>query len=125
MRWLTRLMDLREGEGRPAIEAFLGLFGIIAGHAVVERAREALFRRKLPPSRLAFVYVLLAALTLVVTGANTHFVRRFGQRNALIFTLLAAAYGTTVLHFVALTPLMLFVLYTWSALMGTVLGVQF
>ena len=69
--------------------------------------------------------MLLAALTLVVTAGNTRFVRRFGQRNALIFTLLAAAYGTTVLHFVTLTPIALFVLYTWSALIGTVLGVQF
>ena len=118
-------MDLREGEARPAIEAFLTLFGIIAGHTILETARDALFLSKLPPSRLAFVYVLLAALTLVVTAGNTHFVRRFGQRNALIFTLIAAAYGTTVLHFVTLTPLALFILYTWSALIGTVLGVQF
>ncbi|MEO5731762.1 MAG: hypothetical protein ABI134_28285, partial [Byssovorax sp.] len=118
-------MDLREGEARPAIEAFFALFGIIAGHTILETARDALFLSKLPPSRLAIVYVLLAALTLVVTAGNTHFVRRFGQRNALIFTLLAAAYGTTVLHFVTLSPVALFVLYTWSALIGTVLGVQF
>jgi ATP:ADP antiporter, AAA family len=118
-------MDLREGEARPAIEAFFALFGIIAGHTILETARDALFLSALPPSRLSFVYVLLAALTLVVTAANARFVRRFGQRNALIFTLLAAAYGTTVLHFVPLTPAALFVLYTWSALIGTVLGVQF
>jgi ATP:ADP antiporter, AAA family len=118
-------MDLREGEARPALEAFLALFGIIAGHTILETARDALFLSKLPPSRLAFVYVLLAALTLIVTAANTRFVQRFGQRNALIFTLLAAAYGTTLLHFVTLTPVALFVLYTWSALIGTVLGVQF
>ncbi len=125
MRWLTRFMDLREGEARPAIEAFLALFGIIAGHTILETARDALFLSALPPSRLSFVYVLLAALTLVGTAANARFVRRFGQRNALIFTLLFAAYGTTVLHFVRLTPMALFVLYTWSALIGTVLGVQF
>ena len=125
MRWLTRFMDLREGEARPAIEAFLALFGIIAGHTILETARDALFLSALPPSRLSFVYVLLAALTLVGTAANARFVRRFGHRNALIFTLLFAAYGTTVLHFVKLTPTALFVLYTWSALIGTVLGVQF
>src|SRR5436190_6232 len=66
-----------------------------------------------------------AAPTRLVTAANARFVRRFGQRNALIFTLLAAAYGTTVLHFTPLRPFALFVLYTWSALLGTVLGVQF
>ena len=118
-------MDLREGEARPAIEAFLALFGIIAGHTILETARDALFLSKLPPSRLAIVYVVLAGLTLIVSAGNTRFVRRFGQRNALIFTLLFAAYGTTLLHFVTLTPLALFVLYTWSALIGAVLGVQF
>lgn len=37
-------MDLREGEARPAIEAFLALFGIIAGHTILETARDASFR---------------------------------------------------------------------------------
>src|SRR5262249_26566049 len=78
-----------------------------------------------PPSRLTFVYILLAGIALVVTAANTAFVRRFGRRNALVFTLMAAAYGTTVLHFQPQTPRVVFGLYLWSGLLGTVLMVQF
>ncbi len=122
---LAKIMDLRDGEAGPALQAFLALFGIIAGHTILETARDALFLSKLPPSRLPLVYVLLAAATLVAAGWNARFVRRFGQRNALIFTLLTAAHGTTVLHFLPPTPALLFFLYVWSALIGTLLGVQF
>lgn len=122
---LAKLMDLRDGEVGPVLQAFVALFGIIAGHTILETARDALFLSKLPPSRLAVVYVMLAAATLVASGWNARFVRRFGQRNALIFTLLTAAHGTTVLHFLPPTPALLFFLYVWSALIGTLLGVQF
>src|SRR4051812_27841565 len=106
-RLLARLMDLREGEAGPALQAFLALFGIIAGHTILETARDALFLSKLPPSRLTLVYVILAVVALLASRWNTRFVQRFGQRNALIFTLLAAAYGTTVIHFLAPTPAVL------------------
>ncbi len=122
---LGRLIDLREGEARPATEAFVTLFGVIAGHTILETARDALFLAKLPPERLAQVYALVALVTLAVAPLNARFTRRFGKRNALIFTLLAAAYGTALLHLQAMTPLVLFVLYAWSALAGTLLGVQF
>ena len=122
---LGRLIDLREGEARPAVEAFVTLFGVIAAHTILETARDALFLSKLPPQRLALVYALVAAVTLVVSWLNARFTRRFGKRNALIFTLLAASYGTALLHLQAMTAAVLFGLYAWSALVGTLLGVQF
>lgn len=122
---LTRLVDVRPGEGRILFQAFSVLFGIIAAHTILETARDALFLGKLPPSRLTLVYALLAGLALGVSAFNTHFVRRFGRRDALIFTLVGAAWGTTVLHFAPLTPAVLFGLYVWSGLLGTLLTVQF
>ena len=118
-------VDLRQGEGRPALQAFLSLFGIIAAHTILETARDALFLDKLPVSRLTLVYGLLAGLSLVVTAANTRFVRAFGRRNALVVTLMASAYGTTVFQFLAPTSTVVFSLYLWSALLGTVVVVQF
>lgn len=123
--FLRRLVDLREGEAGPVLSTFLVLASLIAGHTMLETARDALFLGKLPPSRLTFVYVLLAGLALVVTRYNERFVRRFGRRNALVFTLVASAYGTTVLHFLPQTALVVFALYVWSGLLGTVLVVQF
>lgn len=122
---LGRLIDLREGESRPATEAFVTLFGLIAAHTILETARDALFLSKLPPERLAVVYAVVAGVTLAVSELNARFTRRFGKRNALIFTLILASYGTALLHLQAMTPAVLFVLYAWSALVGTLLGVQF
>lgn len=122
---LANIVDLREGEGSAVLRTFLTLFGIIAGHTILETARDALFLTKLPPSRLTLVYAVLAALALVVSSFNARFVRRFGPKNALVFSLVIAAYGTTLLHFVPQTAAALFALYVWSGLLGTVLGVQF
>src|SRR6185369_12368403 len=108
-----RLVDLREGEARPAAQAFAALFGIIAAHTILETARDALFLSKLPPEHLALVYAIVAVVTLAVSELNARFTRRFGKRNALIFTLIVASYGTSLLHLQATTPAVLFVLYAW------------
>ncbi|MFT3770270.1 MAG: Npt1/Npt2 family nucleotide transporter [Minicystis sp.] len=122
---LGRLLDLRDGEARPTIESFVILAGVVAAHTILETARDALFLSKLPPERLALVYALVAVVTLAVSELNARFTRRFGKRNALVFTLVVAAYGTVLLGLQAMTPLVLFALYAWSALVGTLLGVQF
>ena len=122
---LSQLVDLREGEGLPVFQAFITLFCLIGAHTMLETARDALFLGKLEPSSLAWVYGLLAGLSLIVSAWNARFIRRFGRRNALIFTLLASAYGTTLLHFQPQTPTVIFILYVWSGLLGTVMVVQF
>lgn len=50
------IVDVRKGEARPAAGSFLLLALIIAGHTMLETARDALFLGKLPASRLALVY---------------------------------------------------------------------
>ena len=79
------LIDVREGETRPAVRSFLLLALIIAGHTMLETARDALFLSKLPASRLALVYALIAGLALVVAAPNARFVRRFGESRALLW----------------------------------------
>lgn len=119
-----RLVDVREGEARPAVRSFLLLALLIGGHTMLETARDALFLGKLPASRLALVYGLIAGLALVVAGPNARFVRRFGEGRALVVTLLAASYGTTALYLQRQTPAVAFAIYVWSAFLGTVLVVQ-
>jgi ATP/ADP translocase len=123
--WISRFLDVREGEGLPLAQAFLTLFGLIAAHTIMETARDALFLTKLPANRLTFVYALLAVITLLASSLNARLVRAFGRRNALVFTLLVAAYGTTIFHFQEQTPAVVFGLYVWSGLIGTVLVIQF
>ncbi|MBK6689830.1 MAG: HEAT repeat domain-containing protein [Deltaproteobacteria bacterium] len=124
-RFLARVLDIRPGEGALVIRSTAVLFGLICAHTVLETARDALFLQKISASRLPFVYALLAGLALFVARFNTAFVARFGRRNALIFTLLGAAYGTVVLYRLPPSAAVIFALYTWSALLGTILVAQF
>jgi ATP:ADP antiporter, AAA family len=124
-RLLKRWLDLREGEGRVVVQAFLALFLIIAGHTTLETARDALFLSKLPPSQLNVVYVVLAAVTFFVSSAATRFAGAFGRRNALVCSLVVAAYLTTLLHFLAPTRAVVLALYVFSGLVGAVLSPQF
>ncbi len=122
---LARLVDVRAGEAQPATRAFITLFGMIAGHTVLETARDALFLETLPAERLALVYLALAVIGLVVRAYNLRFIRRVGRRNAVVFTLVVAAFGTTLLHFQPITPTSVFAIYLWSGLLATVMVVQF
>ena len=108
-----------------AFKAFAVLFGLIAGHTILETARDALFLSTLPASRLTWVYIALAAFGLVVPAYNSRFVRSLGRRNALVFTLMIAASGTVLWHFQASGAVLAYGLYVWSGLLGTVLIVQF
>ena len=122
---LGRLVDVRPGEGQPAFQAGLTLFLLIGGHTVLETARDALFLEKLAPSRLTLVYVVIAALALLVSPLCTALSRRFGRRNALIALLLTAAYGTALFNVQPLGVAGVFALYAWSGLLSTLLVVQF
>jgi AAA family ATP:ADP antiporter len=120
-----RLLDVREGEARPAFAAGLTLSLMIASHTMLETARDALFLGKLDASRLPLVYLLLAGLSFLVSRMSAALSRRFGRRNALVFSLLVSAYGTALLHFRPLSEAVVFGLYVWTGVLGTVLVLQF
>jgi ATP:ADP antiporter, AAA family len=122
---IQRLIDVRRGEGPLALKAFGALFGLIAGHTILETCRDALFLGTLPASRLTLVYIALAVVGLVVPLYNSRYVRSFGRRNAAVLTLMIAAFGTTVWHFQPATAATAYGLYVWSGLLGTMLIVQF
>lgn len=122
---LARLIDLREGEGLKVVRISSTLFGLIAGHTLLETARDALFLEKLPARRLPIVYLILAALAFVVSALTAKLVERFGRKKALLSSLVAAAVGTTALFFIPISRPVVFALYLWSGLLGTVLATQF
>lgn len=122
---LRRAVDIRPGEGRIALLSGAVLALIIAAHTVIETARDALFLSKLPPDRLTFVYALLAGLSLVAGAGSSALASRFGRRAALVFSLLACAYGAVLLYLRPVTDTSVFILYLGSGVIGTVLPLQF
>jgi len=57
--------DIRPGERRETAGAFLTLFGMMAGHSVLETARDSLFLSHIPPARLPWVYLGMALVLLL------------------------------------------------------------
>ncbi len=122
---LRNFVDLREGEARPAAQAFFALFFTIAAHTILETARDALFLSKLPARELNVVYIAIAGLTFVVGALTARMALRFGERNALLASIVVAAIATTVLHFLPSTPRVALILYVFSGLLGASLVPQF
>ena len=54
---------MRKGERRDVWVAFVTLFALIASHALLETARDALFLARVPASRLPWVFLAIAALS--------------------------------------------------------------
>jgi ATP:ADP antiporter, AAA family len=116
-----RLLELRSGEGRAFGLAF-GLFGlVIGGHTLVETARDTLFLTRLPPERLAFVYVAVALGTLLVTPLCGRLVKWVGARNALVLSLLVSAFGTAWFRLRPPSTFNVFALYVFAGLAITML----
>jgi MFS family permease len=124
-RFVRRFFDVREGEGIRAFQAAAAIFTLLSGHTMLETARDTLFLQRLAPSRLTLVYAVIAALTLAASPVSISLARRFGRRNALVASLLAAAYGTALLYLLPLTSAAVMVLYTWTGLLGSLLVIQF
>jgi ATP/ADP translocase len=96
------------------------LFGIMAAHALLETARDALFLAKLGPAHLASAYFAIAVIALVAVCAVRRWGGRRSPRRALIGFLAAAAGGTAGIAVTITTaPAVVFVLYVWTGLVAT------
>ena len=80
----ARVLDVREGELRITLASGIIIFFIVGGHTMLETARDALFLTKLPPRTLNLVYVAVAGLSFVVSGASAKTIQAVGRRRALI-----------------------------------------
>lgn len=63
--------DENKQEFRLALLTFFSLFGVLAGHTILETARDALFVTRLPPTRLPFVYIAIAIIGVIISRFAT------------------------------------------------------
>ena len=119
------MFDVRPGEGRRLLGMGAAMAAILAAHTVAETARDAMFLRAVPSSYLSIVYGALAVLAIGALFANAALIRRVGRRHALVSTLMAAAYGSTMFFLLRPGPIVAFAFYLWIGLLGTVTIVQF
>ena len=122
---VLRILELRTGEGAAFGRAFAVIALTIAGHTLLETARDALFLESLPPAFLTLVYVAVALGALVVSPLSTRLTASAGARNALCFTLVVTAFGAAWFRYQPASPPLVFALYVFGALTATTLVAEF
>ena len=122
---LSRFVDLRSGEGRSFLRAFLVLLLTITAHTVLETARDALFLTRLAPRNLALVYVAAAVFTIALTPVSVRLTRAAGAKNALVVSLLLTAFAAAWFRIRPPGAASVFGLYVFGALSATLLVGQF
>src|SRR5450432_984191 len=123
---LAPLGDVRPGERRGAGAAFLTIFWILAGHTLLETARDALFLARLPPSELPGVYLVMAVVAIGLFQGPWR-APRAGGRYGLSVVLVSSGVATFVFWAVhsSTSPWALRALYVWTGILGTLAALQF
>jgi ATP:ADP antiporter, AAA family len=78
-------------ERRVVIAAFVSLFGILCAQALLETARDTLFLTHVQVVRLPWLYLAMAALTVIITAVSPGAGRRFRSRAVSMSMLVGAA----------------------------------
>jgi ATP:ADP antiporter, AAA family len=123
---VTGVLAVRPEERRGTVAAFLTIFGTLAAHTLLETARDALFLARLPASRLAVVYLLIALAAVGLAQAP------WGRRRAsgaFALSRLLGAGGAVTFGFWALGrgqgTVELYALYVWTGVLGSLTVLQF
>jgi len=124
-RFWARFVDVHPGEGRTVGGACFILMGIVAAHVLLETARDALFLTELDAGALPFVYLAMAAISLLTAGVDRLISRAFGRKNALVLGLMVGATGTIFFYSEGMGQARAFALYLWAGVITTLLTVQF
>jgi len=126
-RLLGTVADVRPEERRLASGAFITLFGFMAGHALLETARDALFLSRWPASRLPWVYLAIALAALALMRLEPRTLRRFSSGHELSAWLVLSAIVTSALW--ALSEWegrwVASAIYVWTGVLATLVVVRF
>lgn len=124
---LSLIANIRPEERRTTGGAFLALFLIMAGHILLETARDALFLSRLPASQLPWTYLGIAAVALVLFALERSRGRGSPTRTDLGLWLFGSAGVTLLFWWLTRFPMswVLFALYIWTGVFATLIVVRF
>jgi len=124
---LRSLTLIRPDERQNALGAFLTLFGLMSAHALLETARDALFLAHLPPARLPWTYLAIAAIALALSAIRSASPSRLRGRAELAVWIVASAIVTLAFwaHESMQDDWVLYALYIWTGVFATLIVVRF
>jgi AAA family ATP:ADP antiporter len=121
------LVDVRTEERPLVLGAFVTLLCVMAGHTLIETARDTLFLQRLPAHQLPWLYLAIAALAVVLAQAEQRLLYKLGGRFGL--TVMMTIGAAMALLFWSLTATrgawVFYALYIWSAIFSTLITVHF
>ncbi len=120
-------IDLRRGERPQVLIAVAICFGIIAAHTMSETARDALFLQHLPASHLPIAFLVIGVASYALGKLMSPLTKRFGQRAALVATLLAGAGASLAFwaSFASGRQWLFYAFYVWVGTFATTAIVEF
>jgi AAA family ATP:ADP antiporter len=124
---LSILPDIRADERRLTLAAFLTLLGVMTGHALLETARDALFLARLSPTRLPWVYLAIAGVSVMLFAWQQQAASGPGNRNSLRNLLCGSALVTFGFWLLVRghATWALYALYIWTGIFATLVIVRF
>ncbi len=124
---MSSLLGVRPEDGRVVGVAFATLMLMVAAHAVLETARDALFLAALPAQRLPWAYLGIATLAFLGARANARLATAGAPGRVLATLLVAGAAGTLVFWRVLFIPTSsaLMGLYIWTGVLASIVVTQF
>lgn len=125
------ILGVSVSDVRLALAAGLFLFALLAGHTILEVARDALFLAELPARQLPFTYLAIALVAFGAVRVDRSLARRLEQRRLAMVTLLVAGAGTVGFWLAFgsdqwwLGPLVPHFFYIWTGIISTFAVTQF
>lgn len=123
---MPRLFDVRGGERRVVLLGFAALLLlIVAGHTVLEAARDALLLAGPGPRALGIVYMAIAVCAWPAAALTARASERFGARRSLGGTIVFAATLPVCLFLFPASTASALAIYVVSGLIGSIVVPQF
>jgi len=122
------IVEVRNEDRRDLAFGFLTLVAMMAAHALLETARDALFLAGLPATDLPWAYLAIATLAAIALRGQQYLLGKFANRRLVLSASLLAGAFVTVGFWASIEasgPWSLLAFYVWTGLLSTVLVVQF
>jgi len=126
-RTLSRVVDIKTGEGRIAALLFLYFFFITASYGIIKPLRNAFYLQENTAERLPMAYLLTAVFMGFVVALHSKYQAKLPRSKLIILTLIFFGVSSLVFAFLFRTdlPWVALVFFIWANAFIMVLSTQF
>ncbi len=124
MSFLTRLLQIKEGEGKKVFTFFLCFFFVVGSFMFGRTARDTFFLSRFDTKYLPHMFILIAIAIGLTIAIYTRISKRYSLLPLTMATFAIGA-GSFLVIQIFLAPWIYPVLYVWFEVIGTIMMIQF